>query len=68
MDNQFNLNFDNNPLQEPPLAIDNPGPDTVGSYYAELDKGAFKSNKLKVVLNGDGKAGMTTILHILNNE
>eukprot|EP00633_Aureoumbra_lagunensis_P010853 CAMPEP_0197340980 /NCGR_PEP_ID=MMETSP0892-20130614/45982_1 /TAXON_ID=44058 ORGANISM="Aureoumbra lagunensis, Strain CCMP1510" /NCGR_SAMPLE_ID=MMETSP0892 /ASSEMBLY_ACC=CAM_ASM_000538 /LENGTH=1116 /DNA_ID=CAMNT_0042845815 /DNA_START=556 /DNA_END=3907 /DNA_ORIENTATION=- len=59
------VDFEFNPLQEPPLEIVKKGPDAIERYFDELDRGLVISKQLKLVLIGDGGAGKTSLRNAL---
>lgn len=49
-------------LEDPPLEIAEKGLEAIREYFANLGKGAFPLNELKVLLVGNGAAGKTSFI------
>ncbi|CAM9859843.1 unnamed protein product [Chrysoparadoxa australica] len=63
------LGLHDNPWQKPPaLVVEQNSPEAISSWYRDVEAGKLKSNKLKVVLIGEGYAGKTSILRRMKDE
>jgi internalin A len=58
------INLNNNPIEEPPLAIVRQGNTAILSYYAQLAaQGQDHLYEAKMLIVGEGEAGKTTLAH-----
>jgi len=69
LDQLTELEFRENPIENPPPEIANQGVDAIRDYFRSLKEGSEKKlDEVKILLVGEGSAGKTSLFKRLNGE